>query len=123
MREIWVTELIITFFLILFFLRPLVKGLWPLDGLVWLPMLAMGLTIAIFFAYGFRPECIPLLLFEFLLNLANIPALVSSAASRPNDDYHDRSPIFTSAAFVLLGGVIFVMFFFSPQIFPAADLW
>ncbi|MDR2480024.1 MAG: hypothetical protein LBD48_12025 [Treponema sp.] len=118
MREILIPELIVAFFLMLFFLRPFLKGLWPLDGLVWLPLLGMGITIAIFPAYGFRPECVPLLFFEFLLNLINIPALTASAVSRPADDFHDRSPVFTLAGLLLIGGALFVMFVFSPKIAP-----
>jgi hypothetical protein len=118
MGEIWFPEIITAVFLLSYLLRPLVKALWPLDGLVWLPLLALGITVGIFPAYGFRPECIPLLLFEIVIVVRSIPSLVSSAASRESDDFRDRSPFFTFLAIVFLGAVLAVMFTFSPKIQP-----
>jgi hypothetical protein len=118
MSEIWLPELIIASFLSLYFIRPFIKGLWSLDGLVWLPLLSLGITLGLFFAYGFRPECIPLLLFEIVLNIANIPALAFSAASRQNEDFRDWSPFFTVSAIALLGVVFLIMFAFSPKVPP-----
>jgi hypothetical protein len=115
MREIWFPETVIAVFLTLFLARPFIKALWNLDGLVWLPLLALGIASGIFPAYGFRPECIPLLIYLFALNMRNFPALVSSAQSRPNDDFQDRGPFFTAFSFLFLGAVVFVMFAFSPR--------
>lgn len=118
MREIWVPELIIAVFLVLYLIRPFCKGLWPVEGLVWLPLLSLAITIGIFPAYGFRSECIPLLFFELVLNIVNIPSLISSAVSVPNEDFRDRGPVFALPALVLLGGALLVMFAFSPKIPP-----
>ncbi|MDR1899978.1 MAG: hypothetical protein LBQ55_08230 [Treponema sp.] len=119
MYEIRIPELISVVFLLLSLLRPLIKGFWTLDGLIWLPFLSLTITIGIFPAYGLRPECIPLLVFALILNILNIPALAAGIASRPNDDYRDRNLFFTVPALVLLAAVSFTALYFSPVLDPA----
>jgi hypothetical protein len=86
-----------------------------LDGLVWLPLLALGICAGLFPAYGFRPECFPLLVFALVYTIVDIPALASSAASRPNDDFRDRGLLGTALAVVLLSAAVLVMAAFSPR--------
>jgi hypothetical protein len=119
MNEIRVPELISAVFLLFFLLRPLIKGLWALDGLVWLPFLGLFTIIGIFPAYGFRPECVPLLVFELAINILNIPALAAGVSSRPNDDYRDRGLFFTVPALALLAVLAFTALYFSPALDPA----
>ncbi|MDR1617851.1 MAG: hypothetical protein LBS06_02235, partial [Treponema sp.] len=119
MNEIRVPELISVIFLLFFLLRPLIKGLWALDGLVWLPFLSLFITIGIFPAYGFRPECVPLLVFESILNVFNIPALAAGISSGPNDDHRDRGLLFTIPALALLAVLAFTALYFSPVLDPA----
>jgi len=116
MSELWMPETLVCLFLVLPLFRPFVKALWPLDGLVWLPFAAMVITIGIFPAYGFRPECLPILLFAFIYNTANLDSIVSSIKSQPNDAFHDRSIFVTVLAFIALGAAIFTMYAFSPRI-------
>ncbi|MDR0655688.1 MAG: hypothetical protein LBG22_05175, partial [Treponema sp.] len=85
MSEIWIPGLFALLFLLLSLLRPLFKRLWPLEGLAWLPLLSLAISLGIYPAYGFRPETLPLAGFEILLTILNIPAMASGAASRPND--------------------------------------
>jgi hypothetical protein len=118
MQEIWIPEIIITIFIIIFLVRPFIKKLWPLDGLVWLPVLALIISIGMFPAYGFRPELIPLLVFEFVLTIITIPLLISSAFSIPNDNFRDWNPIFSVLALILMTGALAVMFIFSPKVPP-----
>jgi hypothetical protein len=103
--EIWIPEAIAVLFLALPLLRPFSKKLWPLDGLTFLPLVAFGITIGIFPAYGFRPECIPLLVFAFF----------ASVASRHNDSFRDRGPLLTVCAFILLIAVTVPLFAFSSR--------
>jgi hypothetical protein len=116
MNEIWAPEAIITIFIIFALLRPFFKRLWALEGLLWLPLAALCITIGIFPAYGFRPECVPLLIYEIIYNFLNIPLLISGAASRSNDDFRERGLFFTIPAFALFCAAALVMFAFSPRI-------
>jgi len=119
--EVWVPEAMIVFFLALPLLRPFIKILWPLDGLVWLPLIALGITIGIFSAYGFRPECLPVLVFAAVYTLMNLSALFSSIASRPDDSFRDRGPLLTACAFILLGAAAVPLFAFSSQVYEKPE--
>jgi hypothetical protein len=116
MSELWIPETLVCLFLVLPLFRPLFKALWPLDGLVWLPFAAMVITVGIFPAYGFRPECLPILLFAFIYNIANLGSIFSSIRSQPSDAFRDRSPLLTIFAFIMLGAAVFSMYAFSPRI-------
>jgi len=111
-----VPEALICLFLALPLFRPLVKTLWPMDGLVWLPPIALIMLIGIFPAYGFRPECLPMLLFALIYNVANFGNLVSSIGSQPSDAFRDRSNLLTVFGFLMLGAAAFTMYAFSPRI-------
>ncbi|MDR2718967.1 MAG: hypothetical protein LBB89_13010 [Treponema sp.] len=121
MIEIWVPEAIVVLFLVLPLFRPFVKMLWSLDGLVWLPFIALVIAIGIFFAYGFRPECLPILVFAFVYNFANLSSLISSIASRPNDSFRDRGPVLTVCTFVLLGVVAIPLFAFPSRVYEKPE--
>jgi len=114
--EIWVPELIIIVFLALPLLRPFFKKLWPLDGLIWLPLIALGISIGIFPAYGFRPECLPILIFAVVYNIVTLFPIISGASSRPNDSFRDRGPALTVFTFILLSAVSVPMFAFSSKV-------
>jgi hypothetical protein len=76
MKEIWIPELISSLLLFFFLIRPLVKGLWLLDGLAWFPLLAFGILAAAFPAYGFRPECVPLLINQGVFAVTSLGSLL-----------------------------------------------
>jgi len=121
MIEIWVPEAMVVLFLALPLFRPFVKILWPLDGLVWLPLIALGIAIGIFPAYGFRPECLPILVFAFVYNFANLSSLVSSIVSRPDDSFRDRGLLSTVCAFVLLGAAAVPLFAFPSRVYEKPE--
>ena len=112
-NEIWVPQALAVIFLLFPLLRPFIKGLWSLDGIVWLPLVALGILAGIFPAYGFRPEVIPLLVLAIFLNLANLLTFVRAAADSPQEAGAFRS-IF---AMVLLAAASVPMFVFSPQVY------
>jgi hypothetical protein len=116
MYEIWIPEAIAAFFIILALLCPFLKKFSAVAGLAWLPLVALCVTLGIFPAYGFRPECIPLLLYEICYNILNIPALISGAASRPGSALRDRGPVFTISALALFSAAALPVFVFSPRI-------
>jgi len=109
MREIWLPEALIVVFLALPFFRPFVKSLWPLDGLDWLPLVALILTLCIFPAYGFRPECLPLLAVAVFINAARF-------FFRPKDSFRRRSPLLPALSLALLVTAAVPMFVFSPRV-------
>jgi hypothetical protein len=119
--EIWVPELMIVVFLALPLLRPFVKRLWPVDGLTWLPLVALGIAIGIFPAYGFRPECVPMLAFAVLNNIVHFAPIVSGMFARSNDSFRDRGALFTVCAFILLSAATIPMFAFSSRVDVLAE--
>jgi hypothetical protein len=88
MREIIFPELVIALLFFTLIIRPFSKGLRPQAGLVWLPPIGLALSIALFPAYGFRPECIPLLIFAVVMNIHNRAALTLYISR----SYHELFP-------------------------------
>jgi hypothetical protein len=119
--EIWVPELMVVVFLALPLLRPFVKKLWPVEGLTWLPLVALGITIGLFPAYGFRPECVPMLAFAVIYNFIHFYPLVSGMFARSNDAFRDRGALFTVCAFLFLSAATVPMFAFSSRIEVPAE--
>jgi hypothetical protein len=115
MEKIWIPEAFVIFFLALPLLRPFFKQLWPLEGLAWLPLIALGITIGIFPAYGFRPECLPMLVFAIIYNIANFSSI------RSRDTFRDRGALLTIVALILLNVVAIPMFAFSSRIEPRPE--
>jgi len=107
--EIWAPEAVVVLFLILSLCRPFVKALWPLDGLNWLPFIGLGIIVGIFFAYGFRPECIPLLVFTVIVIMVNV-------LFRRRNSFRHRNPLGIVCVLILLSVVAVPMFVFSPRI-------
>jgi dienelactone hydrolase len=115
MWELKIQELLITLFLLLPLIRPFIKNLRAIDGLAWLPLPALGICVGIFPAYGFRPECIPLLLYGIIINCINAPALISMIQGLKNDDIYERRPVYTGIALGLLFAVSGTALYFSPS--------
>jgi hypothetical protein len=115
MQELGILIALITLFLFLPLIRPFIKALWEINGLNWLPLLSLGIIIALFPAFGFRPECIPLLVYTIIVNLINIPALVSTLSRLENDDFLERGVIFTFIAVVLLLLTSGIALYFLPH--------
>jgi dienelactone hydrolase len=112
MLELIILELLIVLFMALPLLRPFIKGLWRMEGLVLCPALALALTIALFPAYGIRPECLPLLVYGIVLNCFNMPSLMAVLGRLKNDDFLDRSLLGSalSLAFLILAGAAALYF-------------
>jgi hypothetical protein len=115
MIELIILESLVCFFLFLPLIRPFIKNLWAMDGLVWLPVLALGITIALFPAYGFRPECIPLLVYAIILNIINIPQALSLISHMQNDDFRERSGGLTAVLIISLALVVAIGIYFIPR--------
>ena len=87
-----------------------------MDGLAWLPLVALGILAAIFPAYGFRPEVIPALAFALLLNLASLLTFIRNKMGRANDTFDERGPLRSAAGLILLAVVAVPMFVFAPRV-------
>jgi hypothetical protein len=117
MREIIIPELLAGFFIALSLIRPFIKKLWGLQGLIWLPVLAFGVIAALFPAYGFRPECIPLVIYGLFCVLFNMPALISLLNHVRNNDFQGQKSIPRTLLILLFVPVLGIALFFA----PAAD--
>jgi hypothetical protein len=115
MWELRTLELLAAFFLLLPLIRPFFKGLWTMDGLTILPLLALGVGTGIFPAYGMRPECLPLILYAVVLNIANLPALGGVFGRLKNDDFRDRGIVGTGFLVALLIAVTALAVCFAPS--------
>jgi dienelactone hydrolase len=115
MFELGILVVLITLFLFLALIRPFIKGLWAVTGLSWLPLLTLGMTAAIFPAYGFRPECIPLLVYVIIVNIIHIPLIISFLGRLQNDEFLERGVIFTLFAVLFLFLVSGTALYFLPD--------
>jgi hypothetical protein len=115
MTELVIPESLVFLFLFLPLVRPLAKKLWPMNGLVWLPALALGIAVALFPAYGFRPECVPLALYAVVLNIINIPQVLSLVGRMQNDDFRERNRGLTVFLIAFLVFVTAVGIYFLPR--------
>ena len=120
--EIWIPEVLIVFFLLVPILRPLIKGLWHIDSLAWFPLIALGINIGLFPAYGIRPECIPILGFTFLYTLFNLRSFFSSFKSKAGNAVYERNIFLTVFSILFLVIVSIPMFAFTPKYFDSHDV-
>jgi hypothetical protein len=116
MWELRTLELLVALFLLLPLIRPFFKGLWAMDGLTILPLLALGVGVGIFPAYGIRPECLPLILYVIVLNIGNFPALGGVFGRLKNDDFRDRGLAGTGFLVALLIAVTALAVRFAPSL-------
>ncbi|MDR0387972.1 MAG: hypothetical protein LBH57_08025, partial [Treponema sp.] len=96
-------------------IRLFIKRLWNLEGLVWFPVLSLGIIIALFPAYGFRPECVPLLAYGFACVCFNLPALFSLLNHGRGIDLQRWNPVLRAILLVLLVPILGIAVFFAPS--------
>jgi hypothetical protein len=116
MWELGILELLIALLLLLPLTRPFIKGLWDMDGLAVLPLLALGIAAGLFPAYGIRPECFPLIIYVIIANIANLPALGAVFRRLKNDNFRDRGPLSTGFSLILLVAVTVLAVYFLPSL-------
>lgn len=119
MQEIWIPEFFVVLFLFLALIRRRVKSLSSQPGIVWLPLSAFFIALALFPAYGFRPEAVPLLLFAVLVTVFHIPAMRASAGDIENAEVSEAASLFTVLGLVFLGAVLVPLVLFSPRTVPS----
>lgn len=114
MQEIRILELLIVILILAPLIRHLVKDLQALEGLVWFLPIALVSVTALFPAYGFRPECIPLLILVLVLNIRNIPALIALLKREHLDTIRHPTPVHTAAIISFLIISAGIALYFSP---------
>jgi len=116
-KEIWAPGALAALFLAIPLLRTFIGRLRALEGVAWLPFVALCILAGIFPAYGFRIEIIPLLAFALLFNLSSLLSFVAAKASRPTDSFEEERPFRAIAAMALLAAATVPMFAFAPQVY------
>ncbi|MDR2767513.1 MAG: hypothetical protein LBB82_04215 [Treponema sp.] len=114
--ELRILEFFAAAFLVLSIIRPLIRGLWRLDGISALPLLAFAIIIGAFAAYDFRPECVPLLVCAIFLAFANMTDFLALFSRIQSDSYLDRSLVFTLLSAAACAFVVWIAFFFAPPL-------
>ncbi|MDR0447644.1 MAG: hypothetical protein LBH07_03150, partial [Treponema sp.] len=102
--------------MLLSIIRPLVRGLWKLPGLSACPLLALGIILGIFPAYGFRPECIPLLFFAFFLFFTNLQDLSNLFTGLHSDSYRDQGLLFTLSSAAAFAFSLWISLYYAPPV-------
>jgi len=114
--ELRTLEYLAAFLLFLSIIRPFVRGLWKLPGLTVFPLLALGIIIGIFPSYGFRPECIPLLLFAVFLVYANLLDMAALFSGLQGNFYRERGLLFTFGSVALFAFTLWFTVHYGPPL-------
>ena len=112
--ELRILEYLAGFLLFLSIVRPFIRGLWKLPGLTVFPFLALAIIAGIFPAYGFRPECIPLLLFAIFLVIANLADFLALFIGLQSESYRDRGLLFTLCSAAAFAFTVWIMVYYAP---------
>lgn len=115
MQDLIVLELIIATILFLAVARPFVKSFRGIDGIAALPAIALVASIAVYPAYGFRPEFLPLFALSFFMFLGSIPRLVDVFRRLRTDDYGERSLGRLALGILVLTSVTVFAIAFAPK--------
>ncbi|MDR2397944.1 MAG: hypothetical protein LBD74_04180 [Spirochaetaceae bacterium] len=75
-ENIRIPEALLVLFLVLPIIQPFSRTLQAQKGLLYFPLVAAAIGVGLFPAYGFRPECVPLLLWTLVLTIRHIPILL-----------------------------------------------
>jgi hypothetical protein len=110
MPDLGILEILIAFFLFMPWTQAAVKEFRLVRGFVWFPPIALFCAATLFPAYGFRPECVPLLVFAFVNNILNLKDLKKKTL-RPG--YH-KSPLDFLVALIFIALTTFVAVYFLP---------
>jgi hypothetical protein len=114
LSELRLLELLIFFLLLLPVISPFVKNLEKLRGLVWLYFITLVIIAAIFPAYGFRPECIPLLIAALFLNIFSFLRFLSKFRKQNRAAPSKKLKITSFISAVILAGAVGIAFYFAP---------
>ncbi|HPC71256.1 MAG TPA: hypothetical protein PLB48_05585, partial [Treponema sp.] len=103
--------------------RPFVKSIRDITGIILFPILALVLLLLVLYIYGFRPELVPLGVFIFIIVLFRIPKLISLLQRLREDE--DRTPslvlFFIGFLFLSVTGAVAIVFSPSKEFLSGKD--
>jgi hypothetical protein len=114
-QDLLVLELIIATLLFLAIVRPFIKSFQGIDGIAALPTIALAASIAVFPAYGYRPEFLPLAGLAFAMFLGSIPRLVDIFRRLRTDDYGERGFVRLAIGLLFLTTVTAFAITYAPR--------
>jgi len=80
------------------------------------PLLALGILAGIFPAYGFRPECIPLLLLALFLVFANLLDMIAVFSSLHSDSYREQGFVFSLTTAAVFAFTLWLTVYYGPPL-------
>ncbi|MDR0557294.1 MAG: hypothetical protein LBG43_05425 [Treponema sp.] len=117
MRDLWTLELIVFLLLILPLIKPFFRTLRQFSGLGWFYPISLGITVCLFPAYGFRPECIPLLICVVVVNITTLLEHIADRNSAAMENVYNRKkpsrPVSAIVALIITTGIAV---YFSPAL-------
>lgn len=116
MRDLLLLESLVGILLLLSVLRPLFKSFEGIQGLFLLSPLALLITVGLFWVYGFRPECIPLLLASLVMTLLYVPKVIFILLRLRTDDYGEVSLAGPLVGTVVVLFSLFVAVLYVPRV-------
>ena len=119
--EIWILEVIIIVLLAVPHIKSIAKPIHSVrtpvfsDGLSWLTFIALAIAVGIFPAYGFRPECLPILFFALIMCIGSLISFATRTISPAGEFYYNRKPVVSILALFFLVMTALPMFIFFPR--------
>ncbi|MDR2447949.1 MAG: hypothetical protein LBD58_11805 [Treponema sp.] len=117
MRDLWILELVVFLLLIFPLIRPFSGTLRRFSGLGWFYPIGLGIAVCLFPAYGFRPECIPLLICVVVVNITSLFERIAYQDNAVAERLYNRKkasrPV---AAIVMLIITTGIAVYFSPAL-------
>ncbi|MDR0375138.1 MAG: hypothetical protein LBH85_05380 [Treponema sp.] len=118
MSDLWILELIVFLLLILSLIRPFFNTLKPVGGLDWFYPISLGIMVCLFPVYGFRPECVPLLIVVVVVNATVLFKRIASHQHNavPGSVYSRKKASRPVAAIATLTITTGIAVYFSPAL-------
>ena len=106
--------MLITLFLLVSIIQPFIRKLKAVNGLAWLPLIALLTTIGLIPAYGVRPETLPFFIYSLVLSGAAVSRFVRGGG-RDRDFRGEPRFIFAIPLLIVLAAAAWTAFSFSPS--------
>jgi len=115
MHEMAIITLLLGILLFISLIRPFLKVFRGIDGMAFIPGLAFGLSLALYPAYGFRPELLPLILLSLLMLIRSLPRIGAMIRRLRTDDYGEGNIFFLAIGIVCLTAAVGIALVFMPE--------